>query len=239
MSADADPSFATMADELRRCAAFYLLWVASADGPADNAQVDFIARATSDEEETLDLRELLAIVEERELDSLLFAARTLRDRMTRAEHETLFVLALRVAWQKGQLGPGANHVCRFLADLFGIPPTVADHLHRELNGLPLSRPADPGTPHWWFTDSPYAAQYVEERRDALLAESRPLTADEARLVLGVDRAAERRDIRRAYRRMVQIHHPDRVDVAKKGEDARQAAHGRFLRIREAYKVLVS
>jgi DnaJ like chaperone protein len=58
-------------------------------------------------------------------------------------------------------------------------------------------------------------------------------------VLGVDRSAERRDIRRAYRRMAQIHHHDRVGVARMGEGARQAAHGRFLRVREAYRVLVS
>lgn len=239
MAAELGFHLASAAEAVRRCAEFYLLWVASADGPASEAQIEFIRRATADGEPGESLTELAAIAEEREYDSLLFAARTLRDRLNDEEQQSLLGLAMQVGWAAGQLGPGANHICRFLADLFDISPVAADQLHRDLFRQPLYKPGDVSDPDWWFTESPGAARYREERRQALLDGAVPLTPDDAMLVLGVERGAGPDAIRQAYRRLAQIHHPDRVDASIHGEAARAAANGRFLRIREAYEVLTA
>lgn len=241
MAAELSTNFASAAEEVRRCAEFYLLWVASADGPASDAQIEFINGVTLGDEpgESESLAELTAIAEEREFDSLLFAARTLRDRLNDEEQQSLLGLSMQVGWVCGQLGPGANHICRFLADLFEISPVAADQLHRDLFQQALYKPADVSDPAWWFTESTHAEQYNQERRTALLDGTEPLTRDDAVLVLGIGRGADTDAIRQAYRRLAQIHHPDRVDVAADGESAREIANARFLRIREAYEVLTS
>lgn len=239
MAAELSIHFASAAEEVRRCAEFYLLWVASADGPANEAQIEFINAATAESSAADSLGELAAIAEEREFESLLFAARTLRDRLNDDEQQSLLTLAMRVGRVAGQLGPGANHICRFLADLFDISPVVADQLHRDLFGEALYKPADVSDPAWWFAESPHAARYREERREAILLGDRPLTRDEAMLVLGLERGADAEAIRRAYRRLAQVHHPDRVDVSAEGDAARKAANARFLRVREAFEVLTS
>ncbi|MBA1146329.1 DnaJ domain-containing protein [Ectothiorhodospiraceae bacterium WFHF3C12] len=240
MKAEYDLSLASAAEEVRRCAEFYLLWVASADGPANDTQVGLVARIMAEEGEASEsLKELAAIAEEREFDSLLFAARTLRDRLTDEEQQSLLGLAMQVGWQAGQLGPGANHICRFLADLFDISPVATDQLHRDLFDQPLYKPADVSDPHWWFTDSPHAADYIDERRQALLDGADPLTREEALLILELNHGAGEEAVRQAYRRLAQAYHPDRVDAATRGGVSRDKAHARFLRVREAYEVLTT
>lgn len=235
--ADLALSLTSTAEEVRRCAEFYLLWVASADGPASEAQVALVASVMAEGETSESLSELAAIVEEREFDSLLFAARTLRDELSEEEKHALLGLALEVGWAGGQLGPGANFICRFLADLFEVSPIEADRLHRDLFEAPLYKPADVSDPQWWFSESPYARDYASERREALLDGVEPLGRDEAMLILGVDANADAEAIRNAYRRLAQAYHPDRLNRATHGEAARRAAHARFVRLREAYEVL--
>lgn len=59
----------------------------------------------------------------------------------------------------------------------------------------------------------------------------------ARSVLGVDTAASREDLDRAYRQKAREHHPDRFSHL--GEELSRAAHERFVELQEAYRLLTS
>jgi DnaJ-class molecular chaperone len=52
-------------------------------------------------------------------------------------------------------------------------------------------------------------------------------------LLGVARDASARDIKRAYRKLAALHHPD-----KAAEDEREASELMYLEIGEAYEVLL-
>ena len=56
-------------------------------------------------------------------------------------------------------------------------------------------------------------------------------------VLNISCDASNEDIKRAYRSMISVYHPDRV--ANKGKEAVEAAHLKFLEIQAAYKELES
>lgn len=56
---------------------------------------------------------------------------------------------------------------------------------------------------------------------------------EALDILGLDQGADRRQLRKAYRRLALRHHPDRVQ----GAAAKRAAEERFLQVRDAYEFL--
>lgn len=62
-----------------------------------------------------------------------------------------------------------------------------------------------------------------------------MTLPEALDILGLDQGADRRQLRKAYRRLALRHHPDRFpDPAQK-----RAAEERFLQVRDAYEFLRS
>jgi len=56
-------------------------------------------------------------------------------------------------------------------------------------------------------------------------------------VIGIDENASIREIKKAYRRLVMIHHPDKFDA--KNEEQQFSAQKRFLIIQEAYEYLMS
>lgn len=56
-------------------------------------------------------------------------------------------------------------------------------------------------------------------------------------VLGIDRTASREDIRKAYRRLVNKYHPDKV--VHLGEEFQALAEEKFKEIQEAYQELTS
>ena len=51
-------------------------------------------------------------------------------------------------------------------------------------------------------------------------------------ILGVDRAADARDVKKAYKRLAVQHHPDKAPPAE-----REAAEAKFKEVAEAYEVL--
>ena len=57
--------------------------------------------------------------------------------------------------------------------------------------------------------------------------------DAAYKILEVDRSAGDDDIKKAYRRMANKHHPDKV--AYLGEDIRKAAGEKFRKVKDAYE----
>jgi hypothetical protein len=62
-----------------------------------------------------------------------------------------------------------------------------------------------------------------------------MTDDEARSILGVDQSATHEDIHEAYRRLVQIFHPDRFDNGR--DEVRAEAERRMKQLTEAYALL--
>ncbi|MCY3819438.1 MAG: J domain-containing protein [Gammaproteobacteria bacterium] len=55
-------------------------------------------------------------------------------------------------------------------------------------------------------------------------------------VLGLEKGASKEEIRQAYRRLAQVHHPDRFSSL--GEESVAAGTSTFQRINEAYAYLV-
>ena len=56
-------------------------------------------------------------------------------------------------------------------------------------------------------------------------------------ILGVRKGASMYEIKKAYRRLAQIHHPDKFSTL--GDEAKEAAKINFQRIKDAYDYLVA
>jgi DnaJ like chaperone protein len=56
-------------------------------------------------------------------------------------------------------------------------------------------------------------------------------------VLQLSPGAGKREIKRAYLRLVSRHHPDKLNLADTSREANQAAHDQFTSIQEAYEIL--
>ena len=82
-------------------------------------------------------------------------------------------------------------------------------------------------------------QPVQPRRQSALAQSAnnggPKTLEEARKILQIDGSAQRRDIVKAYRKLVMEYHPDRVQHL--GEKLQKVAEEEFQRVQQAYEML--
>ncbi|MGQ9427485.1 DnaJ domain-containing protein [Gilvimarinus sp. F26214L] len=214
------------------CAAFALLWVASADGGAEEktrAYLDSCGQSIPGGFEQSDL--LLAILAEADSPTFLEVCRLLQKDLDNEEKHALLEMAVATATADHKPGTCANHILRFVADLFGIEQQRLQALHREYCGSGLPEPGDPGSVLWWE---------MREGRPGREHGTDPpsvnrLSRAEAYAILGVDREAPKTEIKRAYRRLVQNYHPDRFEAL--GPDARQEAELNFLRVRQAYEDL--
>jgi DnaJ like chaperone protein len=78
--------------------------------------------------------------------------------------------------------------------------------------------------------------YFEEEQKSTLANSKLTTRENALNILELEQNVTLKEIKKAYRKLVMIHHPDKF--INEGEEELKLAEARFLKIQEAYEFLV-
>lgn len=213
-----------------------------------------------------DLAPLLRIAGQRDTHAVQLAAEVLHRQCSAEQGHGIIQKAIALAVENGRLSPANHYILRFLADLLGIPPAMLETLFQALTGSALPPPDDPSREAYWRARNTayYRRQAERDAEQARAQQQREQEQEQARqhqqkererrerhgrasaaapdrtlqalAILGLDPGASRRDIRRAYRRMAQLHHPDRFFA--ESEQATARASQRFQRIKKAYDYLM-
>lgn len=208
--------------------AFALLWLATADGHLApqtwrclDRQFDSLPRARKHADA------LLALIAAGENENFLTACAVLRRELDGPRRTIFLEHSVAVATAAGDPGIAANHLLRLYTDLLNFDFSDFLQLFRKQSGRDLPEPGDPGSPAWW--------RKQDDGADGRDLAGLYATREQALQALGLEKEASRRDIKRAYRRLAQVYHPDRHQALE--ATAREAAELNFLRVREAYEVL--
>ncbi|MFG6666227.1 J domain-containing protein [Halomonas sp. HNIBRBA4712] len=197
--------------------------------------------------------------------ALQLAAEIVQSECPPARRPAVLHQAILLATDDGALSPANHYVLRFLADLLAFEPDALAAFFLELTGTALTPPEDISRHDYWLReDSAYRQAQAEKtqaeqrareqrareerqrqerenaesarRERAQAAPSDAYKSRRALAVLGLAPGASREEIRRAYRRLAQLHHPDRAYA--KSEHHVALASKRFQRIKSAYDYLI-
>jgi DnaJ like chaperone protein len=211
-----------------------LSWIAACDGDMDEKERRRLAEI-SEASKHGSITPLLRIIQGGDLDALQLAAEIIARNFSGDDALLFMEMAVGMAIEDGYLLPSENHVLRFLADLVGLDDDALNFVFEEVTGREIPDPTDPSRAEYWQTregarrsksrsSSQSGAQGASDERTRYLA------------ILGLESGATAEEIRKAFRRLAQIHHPDRF--VRLGEEAVAAATATFQRIKEAHDYLM-
>lgn len=215
-----------------------LAWVAASDGSIDDKEAKQLSEISAASKHGHEIKPLLRLVQDRDIKSLQLACEIVA-RHFRDEKAGLFLeMAIGMAIADGYLLPTENYILRFLADLLGVRSAELNDLFLKVTSQEIPQPSDVSSANYW-KDKEKKSQHKENNTEE---ESRTRTGHNANLaqayaVLGLEYGATKEEIRKAFRRLAQVHHPDRFSSL--GEESVAAATATFQRINEAYKYLVN
>jgi len=205
-----------------------LAWTAQSDGEASPDEVAEIRRMAEASNQGGNVSDVLSVIRDAQATDFQLACEILREASTPANAKLLVQMALSVALADGSLRVGEAHIVRLVADLVGIDQGELDALFRGMTGHPLPQPGDPGSRLYWSkrgaASPPASATPNLERLKAYA-------------VLGLDEGATQEQVKSAFRRLAQVHHPDRY--RELGPEAVAAATESFRRMKAAYDFLLT
>jgi len=188
---------------------------------------------------------IVEIVKTRDLDSIELASAILRRDLDRLGRRRIMELWIGMMIADGYVTIAEQHVIRFIADLLDIDIATFKGIYRSVTGQEMPLMGDPSSANWWRRKSPSGSERCAQeeksghshqsgRQEAPPSRSESQDAQALR-VLGLDENATLRDIKKAFRRLAHIHHPDRF--TQLGPEAQAAAKENFQRINSAYQHL--
>ncbi len=171
--------------------------------------------------------------------------KSIREGLSDKSKTAFLQLIIDIIRADGRVSQGERHAVLFLADLIGRS-SEAHKLFLEATGLRLDELADLSDPGYWENlDASRRQQHNQEQADAQDSKRERRQGKhaspgdprrvEALAILGLVGEPSTDDIRAAYRRLTQIHHPDRYTSL--GAEALEHATRNFQRIQAAYSVL--
>ena len=151
-------------------------------------------------------------------------------------------MAIGISIADGLLLPSENHILRFLADLLGVNRSGLNETFVNMTGREIPTPSDVSSARYWQDrerareDSSQQSKGSDSTNNHHEQPRHSSKAIAAYATLGLEPGASKEEIKQSYRRLAQIHHPDRFSSL--GEESVAAASQTFVRIREAYDYLV-
>lgn len=219
-------------NQLHLCVSFILLWIASSDGELHEHERDFLFKhMESVNKDTYS--ELKVIIDRQDIGSFIVVCGAINSALDESLKESLLMISISIAIADNRLAISEIQILHLLADLVGYSPVRLQVLYKGMTGVDFPSPGDPGSVAWWQSKQKKKRKSNNERQQSRSHSG--VSRDEAFVILGLNISATQDDIRRAYKRLVQAHHPDRFSAL--GPDAADAAHAMFVRIQQAYKML--
>jgi DnaJ like chaperone protein len=230
-----------------------LAWVARSDGAIAPAQMQVIMQVASTLRDPDEMYEAMYVARSGREEDLQLACELVQT-LERTQQRRLLTFAVRVAVADGFLSIGENHALRLLTDVLGFPGAMLEHIFRDETGRPFPPPGDPSNVTWWearerASDSQRRRERRQERQQQYeqRREQREdgggwrvremMDRSEALATLGLTGGASDEEIRKAYRKLAKLYHPDRCTHLP--PDERRDAMTKFLRIQRAYERLSS
>lgn len=228
-----------------------LTWVAASKGSLSETDRHHIAAMSASMRHGHDCQAIIDIGARQDLDAIQLAAEVLQKDRWGAQASPFLRQAIEVAVTEGTLAAATNHILRFLADLLGTAPQQFAQLYREVTGKPFESPDDPSRESYWQareharqqqrSQSEQRQRHSQQERShgsSRQGHERPHGDKALRAldILGLDATATRGEIKKAYRRLAQSHHPDRFFAL--GERDVASASMRFQKIQKAYEYLM-
>lgn len=216
-----------------------IAWIASSDGKISDGEKRFIshiAEASSHGNETNDI---IKIAISRDIAAIQLACEFVRKGFSGSKSRLFLQMAVGVAISDGYLKPSENYILRFIADLLSVNRKTLNEVFLEVSGKALPKPSDPSQAVYWESRKRSTGERnYRDRKDTgpSSSKARDQVTINAYSVLGLEIGASEEDIRTAYRRLAQIHHPDRFSSL--GAEATAAATESFQRIQSAYNHLI-
>ncbi len=205
-------------------------WVTAGDGEIsseERQEMNEIARSGAHERE---VDTLLAVANRGDIDEIQLACEVVRKGISDelSKRMAFLEMLIGVALADGYLRTPEAYILRFIADVIQLDAQHLGRAFKQITGKPFPQPGNLSSAQWWGTRSPGSTQSSgtappNVRRLKALA------------LLGLDEGATVAEIKSAFRRMSQVHHPDRF--AALGAEAVAAASATFRRIKEAFDYL--
>lgn len=212
-----------------------LAWIACSDediSSRERARLDKIATKSGYAHE---ISNLISLAETHDTAALQLAAEILSSHFSGQPARLFLELAIGMAIADHYLRPEENHILRFLADVLGLSAAELEEAFRNVTGKPLPDPPDLSDPSWWARRDRANSSKRNSREHSKKPHARLNQRVKALAMLGLGEEATREEIVSAYRRLAQVHHPDRFSTL--GEESVAAATVTFQRIKAAYEYL--
>lgn len=226
-------------NELGTSILLILAWIAASDGSIDEAEVRQLADISEASKHGHRATEVLQLAKTQDLDALQLATEIVRNHF-RGEKAALFLeMAVGMAVADGYLLSSENYILRFLADALGVSAPGLSSLFVEATGRDIPDPSDPSSAQYWKSREQQrekSRQGPDSSHRRASAPSNDQRAIHCFAVLGLEVGANKDEIKRAYRRLAQIHHPDRFTSL--GDESIAAATLTFQRIQAAHDYLM-
>lgn len=214
-----------------------LSWIAASDGSIDTKEARQLSEISAASKHGHDIKPLVRLAKVRDSRSLQLACEIIARNFKGGKAPLFLEMAIGIAIADGYLLPAENYILRFLADLLGVNSRQLNSLFLEITAQGIPAPSDVGSAHYWRSRENSQSHSHQESGGRGKKQNSP-RGEEARAyaVLGLDYGSTKDEIRKAYRRLAQVHHPDRFSSL--GDEAVAAATVTFQRINEAYEYLV-
>lgn len=217
------------------CVALALGWVAFCDDSfteqEEAALREVIAQSRGEDR----AEELLWLARRGHTEDLALACELLKESLDEDNRRVFLRMAIGLAMLDGYLAVSENHTLRFFADLFEVPPQEFRKMFRDMTHSSFFIPGDPGSGPWWEKVEERRRENAETGTRASASRSSGMSREKALSILGLEEDDDESALRKKFRKMAHVHHPDKFQTM--GDEAVEQAARVFARIREAYQYL--
>ena len=211
-----------------------LAWIAVSDGRVDSKELGRLREIARASNHLQDVDEIIEIAKQQDIDALGIASEIVSMNIDSDRSDLFMQMAIGMAIADGYLITTENFIIRYIADLLGLSRARFQKIFMEVTGKEIPEPSDPSSAEYWQSRSYQNSQESQSQS----AQSHHSTNHSAKYfaILGLEPGASKEEIKKAYRRLAQIHHPDRFHSL--GQESVAAATSTFQRIKDAYDYLV-
>ncbi|OVE81284.1 hypothetical protein BVY04_03590 [bacterium M21] len=227
------------------CIQLLLTWLMSADGNVTDKELDFFDDAAPPAGDESYLEEFLFMCEDGKYLEIQLACEYLRRHLSQRNAREFVRLAIGMILADGRFTYMERYILELYCDMFEISHEELCQLFHDVKGVDLPELGNPGAKEWWVRHERDYLRRRERRRAqtqsgypvATAADRRAAIQARAYAILGLPQGASREDVRMTFRRLAQIHHPDRFH--RLGPEAMQVATETFNRIKRAHDYLLN
>jgi len=220
------------------CINLLLVWLSFSDGDVDISELEFLKAVTpSNEDYSFD--DYKRLLTNDPIKNIFSACKILSRSLDFEEGNRVLELLIGMMVADNKASYPEIHIIRFIADLFCVTKKQLDQIYSNTTGKPFPEPGDLSSVSWWQKKEDQRKKQSNQKEENKDQQQQTHGIDDkivwALNVLSLESPASKYEIKQAYHRMCNNHHPDKFE--KLGPEAAAAANIIFKKINEAYEVL--